>query len=234
MQKENQPSPTPPPPSKKTKPKTDVTRRSFIQTLGISAAAGAINQQLNANEAELTSNGTNTLTKIAPKILSPEPNPTTLNINNQNVQLTIDPATTLLEALRHHLNLTGTKEICDRGACGGCSVHLDGKLINSCMLLAHDAVGKKITTIEGLATAASLDPVQTSFIRHDALQCGYCTPGFVMASKALLNENPQPSVAEIRKGLAGNFCRCGCHCNAVNAVLDASGQEPLIDGGDQA
>ncbi len=236
MQK-NEPTapPTPPSSSPPDQPnsKSQVTRRSFIQTLGVSAAAGAINQQLTAVES-MDGNERNLTAVSAPRILGPNPAQTTLNINNQDIQLTIDPATTLLEALRHHLHLTGTKEICDRGACGGCSVHVDGKLVNSCMMLAYDAVGQKITTIEGLATVAQLDPVQTSFIRHDALQCGYCTPGFVMASKALLNENPKPSVAEIKRGLAGNFCRCGCHCNAVNAVLDASGQEPLTDGGETA
>jgi aerobic-type carbon monoxide dehydrogenase small subunit (CoxS/CutS family) len=128
------------------------------------------------------------------------------------------------------LNLTGSKEICDRGSCGGCSVLVDGKLINSCMMLALDAVGSEITTIEGLAKNGALDPVQESFIRHDALQCGYCTPGLVLAARALLDEKPQPTMDEIKHGLSGNICRCGTYTNIFNAVLEASGQPVPVDG----
>jgi xanthine dehydrogenase YagT iron-sulfur-binding subunit len=142
---------------------------------------------------------------------------------------TIDPATTLLDALRIQCDLTGSKEICDRGSCGGCSVLIDGKLVASCMMLAIDAEGAEITTAEGIANGDQLDPVQESFIRHDALQCGYCTPGLIVACRALLNENPEPTLDEIRRGLSGNICRCGTYTNIFNAVLDASGRRPIVD-----
>ena len=152
-------------------------------------------------------------------------------MNGEARRIEIDPATTLLQALRMDLDLTGTKEVCDRGACGACSVLVDGRLIVSCMMLAVDAAGSRITTVEGLANGDALDPVQRSFIAHDALQCGYCTPGLVMAARALLDENPKPTLEEIRQGLSGNLCRCGTYTNVFNAVLDASGQPPVSDPG---
>jgi aerobic-type carbon monoxide dehydrogenase small subunit (CoxS/CutS family) len=136
-----------------------------------------------------------------------------------------------MEALRWHFNLTGTKEICDRGACGGCSVLVDGVLVNSCMMLTADAVGCEVTTVEGLAQGDRLDPIQEAFCRHDALQCGYCTPGLIMASRALLNENQAPTLDQIKRGLSGNICRCGTYTNVFNAVLDASGQPVIVDAG---
>ncbi len=202
-----------------------VSRRSFIQTLGVSAAAaGALAQDVDAKETTRTS-----ASEIP--VLGPDPVKVTLNVNGSPMQTTIDPATTLLEALRVHLNLTGSKEICDRGACGGCSVILDDKLVASCMLLAVDAVGSKITTVEGLGNGDELDPLQESFIRHDALQCGYCTPGLVVAAKALLNHTPRPTLDQIKRGLSGNLCRCGTYSNVFNAVLEASGQAPVDDSG---
>lgn len=202
-----------------------VSRRSFIQTLGVSAAtAGALAQEGDATEATRTS-----ASEIP--IFGPDPVGVTLNVNGNPLQATVDPATTLLEALRVHLNHTGCKEICARGACGGCSVLLDDKLVASCMLLAVDAVDSKITTIEGIGQDASLDLVQESFIRHDALQCGYCTPGLVIAVKALLAENPRPTLNQIKHGLSGNLCRCGTYTNVFNAVLEASGQAPIEDTG---
>ena len=201
-----------------------VSRRRFLQTLGVSAAAAPL-----AQSAVAQPRGRAGTDGVA--ILGPGPVNISLRINGKPYEATIDPAATLLEALRIDLNLTGTKEICDRGACGGCSVLLDGTLTASCMLLAVDAIGSEITTIEGLAEGDRLDPVQESFVRHDALQCGYCTPGMIMATKALLNENPRPTVDEIKRGLSGNLCRCGTYTNVVNAVLDASGQAPIRDGG---
>lgn len=209
-----------------------VSRRSFIQTLGISAAAGAIGPQLNASGVSgVASEGFDGEQSDGVRITGPGAGAIRLLINGKVEPVTVEPGATLLDALRYHVHLTGSKEICGRGACGGCSILLDEKLIASCMMLAHDAIGKKITTIEGLAGdgGARLDPLQESFIRHDALQCGYCTPGFVMASKALLDSNETPTLEEIQRGLAGNYCRCGCHINVFNAVLDASGQAPMRD-----
>jgi len=159
-----------------------------------------------------------------PARLGPEPATMRLRVNGGVVEVTTEPATTLLDALRNHANLTGAKEVCDRAACGACSVLVDGRLVASCMMLAVDAIGREVTTIEGVAPEGGLHPVQEAFIRHDALQCGFCTPGLVVASKALLDANPKPTIAQIRRGLAGNICRCGTYTNVFNAVLDASGQ----------
>lgn len=200
-----------------------VTRRSFIQTVGISAAASSV-------AASTESLAERTAATDEPEILGPGPINITLKVNGKQLRTTIEPATTLLEALRFHLNLTGTKEICDRGSCGGCSVLLNGQLVNSCMTLAVDAVGVEIATVEGLANGDKLDPIQEAFIKHDALQCGYCTPGLLMASKDLLSRNPKPSLDEIKQGLSGNLCRCGTYTNIFNAVLEASGQEPIQEG----
>jgi aerobic-type carbon monoxide dehydrogenase small subunit (CoxS/CutS family) len=146
----------------------------------------------------------------------------TLNVNGKQRHLSIEPRVTLLRALRNELDLTGPKEICDRGACGGCSVHIDGKLVNSCMMLAVDAVGKEVTTIEALSEGGKLHPIQAEFVKADALQCGFCTPGMVMACKALLDKNKNPSLTEIKKGLCGNICRCGTYTRIFAAVQAAS------------
>ncbi len=200
-----------------------VSRRRFIQTMGVSAAVAPLARSAVAQRSRPAAiDGV--------EILGPGPVNISLRINGKPYEASIDPATTLLEALRIDLDLTGTKEICDRGACGGCSVLVDGKLTASCMMLAVDAIGTEIATIEGLAEGDRLDPVQESFVRHDALQCGYCTPGMIMAARALLSENPRPTVREIKRGLSGNLCRCGTYTNVVNAVLDASGQAPVRDG----
>ncbi len=208
-------------------PANGVSRRSFIQTLGLSAAGAAIGthaeQALAKQDAERAAAGQATTT------LGPEPFEITLRVNGQDLKTAIDPATTLMEALRWQLNLTGTKEVCDRGSCGGCSVLIDGAVINSCMMLAVDAIGSEVTTVEGLAKDGQLDPVQEAFCKHDALQCGYCTPGLIMASKALLNDTRRPSIEQIKRGLSGNICRCGTYTNVFNAVLEASGQEPIVD-----
>jgi aerobic-type carbon monoxide dehydrogenase small subunit (CoxS/CutS family) len=202
---------------------TGVSRRSFIQTVGLSAAAGAI-----AESARAATPGAPADAAAVP-IVGPDPIDVELRVNGVMRRLRIDPATTLLEALRFDLDMTGTKEVCDRGACGACSVLLGGRLAASCMTLAIDAEGRDVTTIEGLADGDRLDPIQTSFIRHDALQCGYCTPGLVVAAKALLNETPRPSLEQIKRGLSGNICRCGTYTNVFNAVLEASGQSPVVD-----
>ena len=204
-------------------PSRGVTRRSFMQTLGASAAATALADRVTAaTRPRPAADG--------PSILGPDPIEIALRINGKDVKTTVDPAATLLQVLRLNLNLTGSKEICDRGSCGGCSVLIDGKLHVSCMMLAIDAVGSEITTVEGLERDGKLDPVQEAFIKHDAMQCGYCTPGLVMATRWLLNEAPRPTLDQIKKYLSGNICRCGTYTNVFNAALEASGQPPLMDG----
>jgi aerobic-type carbon monoxide dehydrogenase small subunit (CoxS/CutS family) len=205
------------------------SRRSFIQTLGLSAAGAAIGGGVDRALARESQDEGADAGKAA--VVGPAPFAVALRVNGQDLKATIDPATTLMEALRWHFNLTGTKEICDRGACGGCSVLVDGTLVNSCMMLAVDAAGCEVTTIEGLAQGDKLDPIQEAFCRHDALQCGYCTPGLIMASKALLNDHRAPTLEHIKRGLSGNICRCGTYTNVFNAVLEASGQPVIVDAG---
>ena len=141
-----------------------------------------------------------------------------LQVNGSIHRLTLDPRTTLLAALREHLGLTGTKLGCDHGACGACTVHLDGRRVNSCLVLAVAADGRSITTIEGLATDGRLHPMQQAFVDHDALQCGYCTPGQIMSAVACVQEGHAGSDTEVREYMSGNLCRCGAYPNIVAAV----------------
>jgi len=204
-----------------------VSRRSFMKTMGVSAAASS--RSAAAAKASGLLGDAEQQENAGPLIVGPKPILLNLFVNGRITQVQAEPSATLLEALRLKLNLTGSKEICDRGACGGCSVLMDGKLVNSCMMLAIDAASSQITTVEGLEKGDKLDPVQEAFIKHDAMQCGYCTPGFVVASRALLNSNPKPTLDQIKHALGGNICRCGTYTNIFNAVLEASGQAPLTD-----
>jgi aerobic-type carbon monoxide dehydrogenase small subunit (CoxS/CutS family) len=164
-------------------------------------------------------------------ILGPNPVPMTFHVNGQTYTARLEPRVTLADALRDYLDLTGTKLICDRGACGGCTVLLDDQPVVSCMVLAITAQGQQIRTVEGLAKDDTLDPLQEAFIAHDALQCGYCTPGMLMSCRALLTHNPRPNLSEIKAAVSGNLCRCGTYPHVFAAVLAASGQDPnLVKG----
>lgn len=143
-------------------------------------------------------------------------------INGEECQFLADPRQTLLEVLREDLFLTGTKEGCGNGNCGACTVIVDGRAVNACLMLAVQAEGAKIVTVEGLASGVTLHPLQQAFLEEAALQCGICTPGFLMAAKALLDANPDPSEAEVRHYLAGNLCRCTGYDKIVRAVLKAA------------
>jgi aerobic carbon-monoxide dehydrogenase small subunit len=143
-------------------------------------------------------------------------------INGEQVEFLCEPRQSLLEVLRETLGLTGTKEGCNNGNCGACNVILDGMLVNSCLVLGVEINGRSLTTIEGIATAHGLHPLQEKYLVHAALQCGFCTPGFIVASKALLDQNPDPSESEVRAWLAGNLCRCTGYDRIVRAVLDAA------------
>jgi carbon-monoxide dehydrogenase small subunit len=143
-------------------------------------------------------------------------------INDEEVEFLCEPRQSLLELLRETLGLTGAKEGCNNGNCGACNVILDGALVNSCLVLAVEINGHRLTTIEGIATPQGLHPLQEKFIAHAALQCGFCTPGFIVAAKALLDQNPNPSESEIRQWLAGNLCRCTGYDRIVRAVQDAA------------
>jgi aerobic carbon-monoxide dehydrogenase small subunit len=143
-------------------------------------------------------------------------------INGEEIEFLCEPRQSLLEVLRDVLGLTGSKEGCNNGNCGACSVLLDGVLVNSCCVLGVEVSGREVTTIEGIATPAALHPLQQKFLEHAALQCGICTPGFIVAAKALLDKNPHPSEHEVRYWLAGNLCRCTGYDKIVRAVLDAA------------
>jgi aerobic-type carbon monoxide dehydrogenase small subunit (CoxS/CutS family) len=158
----------------------------------------------------------------APAVLGPGAVPVGFTLNGKKATVEVEPRVTLLDALRQRLDLTGAKRVCDRGACGACTVQLDGVPVNSCMVLAVDVEGRTVNTIEGLAQGDQLHPVQAAFVEHDALQCGFCTPGMVMAVKCCLDRNPKPSLEEVRHAVSGNLCRCGTYPRVFAAALDAA------------
>jgi aerobic-type carbon monoxide dehydrogenase small subunit (CoxS/CutS family) len=193
------------------------SRRSFLKGVGISTAGAAV------LKGEALAKQLETAGILQPvNIISPKGTTISLTVNGTSHKLFVEPRTTLAEALRINLALTGTKIGCDRGACSACTVLLDGQPVNSCMTLALDAVGLPIETIEGLAVDDNLHPIQKSFIEHDAYQCGFCTSGMIMSCKALLEDKSNPSEIEIKEAVAGNLCRCGTHIHVVQAVKAVS------------
>jgi carbon-monoxide dehydrogenase small subunit len=146
----------------------------------------------------------------------------TLKVNGTDYRLNIEPRRTLLEVLRENLGLTGTKKSCNEGNCGACTVLMDRRPVASCLVLAIDAQEKEILTIEGLSEGEKLHPIQEAFLKHGAIQCGFCTPGMVMSAKAFLDENPEPTMTEIRKAISGNLCRCTGYQHIVDSILAAS------------
>jgi xanthine dehydrogenase YagT iron-sulfur-binding subunit len=148
--------------------------------------------------------------------------PLNITVNNKAYKASIEPRVTLLDYLREELHLTGTKKGCDHGQCGACTVHVNGERVNSCLSLAVMNEGKKITTIEGLASGEELHPMQAAFIKHDGFQCGYCTPGQIMSAVACVNEGHTNSRAEISEYMSGNICRCGAYPNIVDAIVEVS------------
>jgi carbon-monoxide dehydrogenase small subunit len=145
-----------------------------------------------------------------------------LKVNGISYQLEIEPWRTLVEVLRETLGLTGTKKSCNEGECGACTVMMDGRPVASCLVLAIDAQGKEIVTIEGLSEGERLHPIQEAFLKHGAIQCGFCTPGMVISAKALLDRNPRPTVTEVRKAISGNLCRCTGYQHIVDSIMAAS------------
>jgi len=193
-----------------------ITRRSFIKGAGAVAAAASLARVRPASADQKT------LSPGDVEQLGPNATTIELNINGKLTALEVEPRVTLLRALREHLGLPGTKLVCDRGACGACTVHLDGKPVTSCMVLAVDARGHKITTIEGLGTPSHMHPVQAAFVEADAQQCGFCTPGMVMSVAAALSRNPTANADEIKRATAGNTCRCGTYPHVFEAAVLAS------------
>ncbi|MDP2643804.1 MAG: (2Fe-2S)-binding protein [Desulfobacterales bacterium] len=142
-----------------------------------------------------------------------------LKVNGINYKLQVKPWRTLVEVLREELGLTGTKKACNEGECGACTVLLDGRSVSSCLVLAVDAQGKDIQTIEGMSDGSKLHPIQESFLKHGGLQCGFCTPGMIMSAKALLDENPKPTLAQTRKAISGNLCRCTGYQHIIDSIM---------------
>ena len=187
-----------------------VSRRDFLKISGVSAAVPLVSEVSALAMADEV------------KELGPGKVPVTLSVNGKKLNAQLEPRVTLLDALRDKFELTGAKRVCDRGTCGACTVLMDEKPVYSCSVLAIDAQGREITTIEALGEPGKLHPIQQAFVDHDAQQCGFCTPGFVMATKAFLERNPNPTLEEIKHGLGGNFCRCGTYAGMREAVMQAA------------
>ncbi len=197
---------------------TGISRRGFLKGAGITAAGTALLEGVQVFSREAVA-----ATHSDVKELGPGAVPVTLLVNGKEHTIQIEPRTTLADALRVHMGLTGTKVICDRGSCSGCTVLLDKTPVNSCMTLAMDARGHHVTTIEGLPQNGEMHPLQAAFVKHDAMQCGFCTPGMVMSCAALLEKNPKPTEDEVRRATAGNLCRCGTYPRIFAATLEAAG-----------
>jgi len=191
------------------------SRRTFLKSLGTVAATAAT--------AQVTSVAAEIEKANKEKVIGPNAVPVTLKVNGEKLKLLLEPRVTLLDALRNYSSLTGAKEGCDRAACGACTVMMGDTPVYSCQKLAIEAQGVEITTVEGVAKNDQLSKVQQAFIDKDALQCGYCTPGFVMSVTALLRRNPRPNAADVKHACAGNLCRCGAHPHILQAALSAAG-----------
>ena len=203
-------------------PASDLSRRDFLR----GGATGALTTGL------LTSMGPQAEASSHGKVLGPRGVSVKLKINGKLKPVEVEPRTTLLDALRNRLDVTGAKRVCDRGTCGACTVLLNGKPVYACSVLAIEAQGQDIVTVEGLGSPEQLHPLQAAFIANDAQQCGFCTPGFVVACKAFLDGNPDPTLEEVHKGLGGNLCRCGTYAGIGPAVLEAA--KALKGGGSNA
>jgi len=191
-----------------------LSRRGFLKTVGAGTVAGGLAAGVTPHP---TASG-----QQAPPTAGPGEVPITLNINGQDRQLNVEPRVTLLDALRNRLDLTGAKKVCDRAACGACTVLMDGEPVYACSILAIDAQGHPIQTVEGLGTPEQLSALQAAFVENDAQQCGYCTPGFVVATTAFLKQHPDATLEDIERELGGNLCRCGTYAGIKQAVLDAA------------
>lgn len=193
--------------------KPELTRRDFLKGAGVTVSGGLL---VGSTVASAAPPG------LEAGFVGPGAVPVTLRVNGKVHKLNIEPRVTLLDALRDHLDITGSKKVCDRATCGACTVMMDRKPVYACTVLAIEAEGHNVTTIEGLAKEERLSPVMEAFVKHDAQQCGFCTPGFVMACTAYLERDHNPTPEEIDKNLGGNICRCGTYWGIRHAVLDAA------------
>src|SRR5262245_18981641 len=200
-----------------------VSRRAFLQGSSVAAAATALGTAPGMTPTAQAAGGAGggAVPGMGPAALK-----LTLQVNGQKMTTSIEPRVTLLDALRNYLDVTGCKRVCDRGTCGACTVLADGKPVYSCTMLALEAQGKKIKTAESLISGDKLDAVPAAFVKYDAQQCGFCTPGFVVAMRAAFDKNPKATPAEIEEALSGNICRCGTYQQMRDAVYALCGQPP--------
>ncbi len=196
-------------------PKKGISRRGFLRGAGLTTV-GTVALQTGVLGHNMPDEA------LEEKALGPDAELIKLKVNGKMKSLAIEPRTTLASALRNHLQLTGTKVVCDRGACSACTVWVDGKPVNSCLTLAVEVQGQEITTIEGIGSPEKLHPLQEAFIEHDATQCGFCTPGMIMTAANFLQNHPKPNLEEVKVALRGNLCRCGTQPNVFKATLAAS------------
>ncbi|MBC8000502.1 MAG: 2Fe-2S iron-sulfur cluster binding domain-containing protein [Leptolyngbya sp.] len=197
-----------------------VTRRSFLSHLGAASLAAAVTNPLGAKAEEMAAE--EKLIESATKV--PGAIPVTLMINKKKHSLKLDPRTTLLDCIHENLGITGTKKGCDHGQCGACTVHINGRRVNSCLTLAVMHDGDEITTIEGLGQPDNMHPLQSAFVECDAYQCGYCTSGQIMSAAALLNEPCGHKDDDVREAMSGNICRCGAYPNIIAAIQSVRGK----------
>jgi xanthine dehydrogenase YagT iron-sulfur-binding subunit len=199
-------------------PKIKFSRRGFLRGAGVTAATTVIE----------TANALARETKDSNEVQGPEALPVKLHINGREHSVVIEPRDTLAQTLRDNIGLTGTKVVCDRGSCSACTVWIDKTPALACMTLAIDTTGRKITTIEGLSHGDTMHPVQAAFVKHDAMQCGFCTPGMVMSCAALLERNPTPNLSDVKHAVSGNLCRCGTYPKVFAATLDLAQQRASL------
>jgi len=197
------------------------SRRDFLKTAGVGSLATAVTTA-NAPDADAQGAG--------PRVLGPGEVPVTLTVNGNRLDLRIEPRVTLLDAIRNRADLTGNKRVCDRGSCGACTMIVDGRTVYSCSTLAIDVQGKQIRTVDGLATGSTLHPVQQAFCDVDALMCGFCTPGFVVATVALMEKYPNATVEQAKRELDGNICRCGTFVRVMEAAIKAKTMMGVVRG----
>ena len=189
-----------------------VSRRDFLKSAGVTSLATAVTSAWVADvEAQ-----------AGPRVVGPGDVPVTLMVNGKRVELNIEPRVTLLDAIRNRADLTGNKRVCDRGTCGACTMIVDGRTVYSCSTLAIEVQGKQIRTVDGLSTGNTMHPVQQAFCEKDGLMCGFCTPGFVVATVALLEKIPNPTPEQAKRGLDGNICRCGTFVRIMEACMSAA------------
>ena len=188
-----------------------ISRRGFLKGVGAGAVATGLLKEVSEGAR---------VVEAAPKTLGPGEVSITLNINGSKRNLKVEPRVTLLDALRNRLDVTGAKKVCDRGTCGACTVMMDGDVVYACSILAVEAQGAKIVTIEGLGTPDNMSDMQTAFVDHDASQCGFCTPGFIVATTAFVRDHPGATLDEVRAGLGGNLCRCGTYAGITAAAFE--------------